>query len=68
MAKEVRNVSFTKAVITKSTEGNWCITEVDKDALRSYNLDEVLNSWTGLRDVSLTLKQGVDIEPDEEDI
>ena len=56
MAKEVKSLGFSKAVITEEN-GDFIITECTKDETLVYNLSEKIREWVGIEGIALTLKQ-----------
>jgi len=56
MAKEVKSLGFSKAVITEEN-GEFVITEYTKDETLVYNLSEKIREWVGIEGVALTFKQ-----------
>lgn len=61
MAKIQQKYSFSNAMITEDN-GQYSITEVEKDDTQTYNLSEVLDKFLDKDGVSLTI--GVDGKPE----
>lgn len=64
MAKNSTKISFSKATIVKDeTTGEYTIVEIGKEESREYNLTEILDRFSGIDGVSLTLTSDSEIEP-----
>lgn len=62
MAQMKRSISFKKAMIDMSDR---TITEYDKDAARTYRLDDILREWHGVEDITLSIQQSSEISAAE---
>lgn len=65
MAEATRSERFTGAVIDA---GSMTITEVAADAMRTYSMEELLERWNGLNNVTLTISCGIPLPLDGRDI
>ena len=60
MAKKSTKVAFSKATITFEN-GKYTITEITKDDSTDYDLSAVLDSFVGLKGVSLSISTDDDV-------
>lgn len=65
MAEATRSERFTNAVIDA---GSMTITEVAADAMKTYSLEELLERWNGLNNVTLTISCSIPLPLDGRDI
>lgn len=63
MAKQNRTESYRNAMIDFD---NMEIVELEKESIKTYNLQEVLKRWAGIEGVAITFKFDETIEPDKE--
>lgn len=63
MAKIDRTVTFANASFNTK---DMTITETTKDGMNTYNLQEILDSWTGIEGITFSLKQVDELEPMED--
>lgn len=62
MGKVTRACSFTNAIL--SFDGAvWEITEIEKDDIKTFRMDDVLNMFKNVEGVSLTIKQVAPVTP-----
>lgn len=64
MAKESRNLSFSKACITEE-DGDFVITETLKDSVNTYNLSEKLREYLNVEGISLKIAKDDEIPSEE---
>ena len=60
MAKKSTKVDFSKAIITFEN-GKYTITEITKDNSTDYDLSAVLDSFVGLKGISLSIGVNDDV-------
>lgn len=65
MAKESKNLSFSKATITFEEDGRILITEYLKDQTNVYNLVERLKEYDKVEGISLKLSKDLEIPSEE---
>lgn len=61
MAKENKKISFTNGFIDRDENGNFIITETVKDGENVYNLNDVLESFSGIEGVKLSIDKTTEI-------
>lgn len=64
MAQSKSSVTFKNATIDAS---EMTITEVAKEEMKVYNLNDILADWDGKEGVTITIQQTNEIPPVEED-
>jgi len=62
MAKVNKTVSFKNAVISKE---DMTITEYLKDTIKTYRLESLLDEWSDVENISLTIKVDDELLEDE---
>lgn len=67
MAKNSTRISFSKAtIIHDESTGRFEIVEIGKETSTVYDLTEILEKFSGVAGVTLTLTSDAEIEPIEE--
>jgi len=64
MAKENKSIQFSKAVITEEN-GEFIITEYQKEDTKVYNLNEKLREWLDIEGITLSLKKDKELPSEE---
>jgi hypothetical protein len=64
MAKVVKSMNFKNATIDSDKN---LITEVDKNETRFYSLSKLIDEWSGIDGLSITIKEDNELESDEPD-
>ena len=64
MAKENKSIQFSKAIITEE-DGEFIITEYQKQDTKVYNLNEKLREWIDIEGITLSLKKDKELPSEE---
>ncbi|WP_346938161.1 YonK family protein [uncultured Clostridium sp.] len=64
MAKENKSIQFSKAIITEE-DGEFIITEYQKEDTKVYNLNEKLREWLDIEGITLSLKKDKELPSEE---
>ena len=67
MAKKSINFNFTNAELSLNGNGEFILTEVTKDDVKTFNLSKLLNDLAGNESVSITVKTVDELESEEVD-
>ncbi len=59
MAKKIAKETFSHAIINTD---DMTISEISKDDCKIYSLQELLERWNGVSDVSITISQTSDVD------
>ena len=67
IAKRTIGIAYTNAELSLNGNGEFILTEVGKDDIKTFNLSKLLNDLAGNESVSITVKTVDELESEEVD-